>query len=553
MKNTNNSRSLWQARGALAGLLMGITGAVAASMAAAAPEADPATKPTVEELLKRIEILERKLDAQQKQDGTAAREVAPSSSAISPQSAAAAQGGVPIQSAAPSQPSLSEQAAAGQTGVAEQQAASTTISNAQVFAGPSGFSIQSPSGANQIRFHGEFDFDGRFYNDDLTPEGSRSTWLIMRARPIVEGTFAQIFDFRFNPDFANGKAIIQDAFVAARFNPMFIVTAGKFKEPIGLERLQFSPNNRFVSLGLPSDIVPNRDLGLQVSGQLQYPSGTLTYQVGYFDGTNDGVSTDANPTPDIDTNDGKDWAARVFAEPFSKSKLEAVRGLGAGIAVGYVRQTGNASNTLLPSYKTETARSFFSYYTPTAPVSAGPVTGNPTIADGERLRLSPQAYYYYDSFGLLTEYVRESQQVSRTVGPNSDPFTRRATLKPYSWQVYATYLLTGEKATFGTVVPRRSFETAHPGWGAVELGVRVSQLQLDSETFTSEPGFAKSWFANPATQANSATAWSVGFNWYLTQNVEWVLDYTVTRFDGGATGADRNDESAFFTQFQVAF
>jgi hypothetical protein len=34
------------------------------------------------------------------------------------------------------------------------------------------------------------------------------------------------------------------------------VTAGKFKEPFGLERLQLSPNNRLIELGLPSDLVP---------------------------------------------------------------------------------------------------------------------------------------------------------------------------------------------------------------------------------------------------------------------------------------------------------
>src|SRR6185437_4225185 len=49
--------------------------------------------------------------------------------------------------------------------VTEQQAASATVSNPQIFAGPGGFSFQSPDGGHQIRFHGEFDFDGRFYND----------------------------------------------------------------------------------------------------------------------------------------------------------------------------------------------------------------------------------------------------------------------------------------------------------------------------------------------------------------------------------------------------
>jgi len=42
--------------------------------------------------------------------------------------------------------------------VTVQQAGSATQSNPQIFAGPGGFSFQSADGANQVRFHGEFDF-----------------------------------------------------------------------------------------------------------------------------------------------------------------------------------------------------------------------------------------------------------------------------------------------------------------------------------------------------------------------------------------------------------
>jgi phosphate-selective porin OprO/OprP len=437
--------------------------------------------------------------------------------------------------------------------VTVQQATSATVSNPQIFAGPGGFSFQSPDGADQIRFHGEFDFDGRFYNDNLTPDGSRSTWLLRRARPIIEGTFANIFDFRFNPDFAGGKTVIQDAFVAARFNPRFVVTAGKFKEPFGLERLQLSPNNRLIELGLPSDLVPNRDLGVQVSGTFAFASGALTYQIGYFDGVVDGASTDANATPDIDNNDQKDWVARLFSQPFLTTDFAALRGLGAGVAVSYVKQVGSATNTLLPAYKTETQRNFFAYYTATAASGAASANGT-TIANGERLRISPQAYYYYSSFGLLGEYVGESQDVSRTLGTGAAALTHRARLKPDSWQLTATYLVTGDDASFGTVVPKRPFAIGQPGWGAVELAARISELKLDSATFSDLKGVVNSWFADPNAQAHKATAWTLGVNWYLTQNVEWVLDYTSTRFDGGAAnGRDRADESAFFTRFQVAF
>jgi len=538
-----------------------------AARAAAADEPGSATKkPTTEELERRIAILEQKLEAQQRamaellqsqqralaqraQPADTAQPTAAGETATAPPPAAAQTAAIAAQ---PATTAAQPPATAAQHPVTEQQAGSATQSNPQIFAGPGGFSFQSPDGANQIRFHGEFDFDGRFYNDNLTPEGSRSTWLLRRARPIIEGTFANMFDFRFNPDFAGGKTVIQDAFLAARFNPMFVVTAGKFKEPFGLERLQLSPNNRFIELGLPSDLVPNRDLGLQVSGTYNFPTGTLTYQVGYFDGTVDGTSTDASSTPDVDNNDKKDFVARLFAQPFLRTD-SALKFLGAGVAVSYVNEVGTAANTLLPSYKTETQRNFFSFDGAAAAAGATAAASG-TIANGERLRISPQAYYYYKRLGLLAEYVSESQDVSRTFGTGANALTRRARLKPDSWQAYTTFLLTDDDATFGTVRPKRPFALDQPGWGALEFAARVSQLKLDSATFLSPAGTVAQWFADPSAQAREATAWTLGLNWYLTQNVAWNLDYSKTDFDGGApNGRDRADESAFFTRFQVAF
>ncbi|HEY0748317.1 MAG TPA: porin [Steroidobacteraceae bacterium] len=526
--------------------------AILLGSAAHAAAEDPVAgtkKPTVEELEQRIAVLEQALQAQQRAleslQASQAAAASPSGLASQPPAGQPPAGQPPGPPAAPVPSAPAQARAPPSHPVTEQQAGSATQSTPQIFAGPGGFSFQSADGANQIRFHGEFDFDGRFYNDNLTPEGSRDTWLLRRARPIVEGTFANIFDFRFNPDFAGGKTVIQDAFVAARFDPLFVVTAGKFKEPFGLERLQLSPNNRFIELGLPSDIVPNRDLGLQVSGTYTFPTGTLTYQVGYFNGVVDGVSTDANSTPDVDNNDRKDWVARLFAQPFLTTD-SVFRNLGAGVAVGWVKEVGSATNTLLPTYKTETQRNFFSYDPATN-------TAGPTIAKGERLRVSPQAYYYYRSFGLLTEYVAESQDVSRTFGTGAKALTRRARLDPNSWQVGANFLVTGEEATFGTLVPNRPFALDSPGWGALEFAARVSELKLDPATFYGPAGTVE-WFADSSVQAREAKAWTLGMNWYLTQNVAWYLDYTKTNFDGGAPdGKNRPDESAFLTRFQVAF
>jgi phosphate-selective porin OprO/OprP len=106
-----------------------------------------------------------------------------------------------------------------------------------VKASPKGFSLASADGQNQIKLRGTVHIDGRFFQNE-DPEGLKDTWQATRVRPIVEGTLGGIYDFKIMPDFGQGRTVIQDAYVTARFKPAFQVTAGKFKSPVGLERLQ---------------------------------------------------------------------------------------------------------------------------------------------------------------------------------------------------------------------------------------------------------------------------------------------------------------------------
>ncbi len=180
-----------------------------------------------------------------------------------------------------------------------------------------GFRIQSADSANVVRLRGVLHFDGRRFSDDITP-ATADTWIFRRVRPTLEGTLNGIYDFRFTPDFAGGRTFILDAFVAARLKPWAVVTAGKFKVPVGLERLVSATDLRFIERALPTSLVPNRDLGLQLGGDIA--GGLVNYSVGYFNGVSDGGSSDSNtPTPDAENDTKGDWAARVFFQPFLNS------------------------------------------------------------------------------------------------------------------------------------------------------------------------------------------------------------------------------------------
>jgi phosphate-selective porin OprO/OprP len=411
---------------------------------------------------------------------------------------------------------------------ADRSAASST---ATVRADSGGFALRSADSKNQLRLRGVLHFDGRnLTNED--PNGTTDTWQATRVRPIVEGTVGGIYDFRFMPDFGQGRTVIQDAYVTGRFKPAFQLTAGKFKAPVGLERLQSANDLRFVTRAFPTSLAPNRDLGVQVGGNLV--DSRVNYAVAYLNGSNDGASSEA--FSDVDINDDKEWAARVFAHPFTESESFALRGLGLGFAATWTDQDGTTSQPLLPTYRTPGQSMFFRYRTDTTP----------TLADGERIRFAPQLYYYVGSFGLLGEYTQVSQDVARTTAAG----VRRDSLDTNAWQLAASWFLTGEEAAFRGFKPNSAFSLDNQTWGAFEIAARYHVLDVDDDAFA---GGANS-FADPGVSARKATAWALGLNWYLNENVKWALNYERTSFDGGAAGGrDRESEQAFLSRVALGF
>jgi phosphate-selective porin OprO/OprP len=422
----------------------------------------------------------------------------------------------------------------------QQEAAAAAAATApRITANASRFQIGSADNSNFIRFRGTLFADNRAYAGDSAPE-TADTFLLRSVRPTIEGTFAGIYDFRFTPDFAGGRSSIVDAYAAARFKPGFVVTVGKFKPSVGLERLASEPDLRFMERGLPTLLVPNRDLGVQLSGD--FAGGAFSYQVGYFNGVTDGQSSDNLASPDVESDTGGDYAARVFFQPFIASDNFNLRGLGFGIGTTYQDLDGAATNPYLPSYRSQGQLSVFSYRANTA---TGGTPNNATFSNGERLRLAPQLYYYRGSFGFLGEYTTVKQDVSRTVGG----VTRSDTLTNSAWQGQFSYFLTGEDESFRGFTPGSTFRPGKPGTGAWELVARIQELDVDDAAFE---GGADS-FANPLTAITRETAYGVGVNWYPWNTVKLSLNYDVTRFEGGAATGDRADEQAIFSRFAINY
>ncbi len=387
--------------------------------------------------------------------------------------------------------------------------------------GPDGISIGSADGNNEIRFRGLLQVDGRFYpgRDGFGPT---DTFLLRRVWPFISGKFAKRFEFMIKPEFTQDKVSILDAYIDTTVFPEFKFRFGKFKGPVGLERLEEVAYTHFVERGLPTNLVPNRDLGAQVFGSVL--DGVFTYQLGVFNGIFDGG------TSDFDLNNGKDFEGRVFAQPFKKTKVEAAQGLGFGVAGTFGAQTGDVKNPQLPTYKTAGQRNFFSY------LNDGTAAGT-VIASDHRWRLSPQLYYYYKGFGLLGEYVLSAQDVAINGGPSVE-------LRNQAWQAQLSYVI-GADNSYGRIVPRNPLGWKKGGTGAFEFKARYNELHVDPNAFPT--------FADPNKSARVAKGFGVGFTWHINQNVKFEVDYDRTTFKGGAKGGDQHPENAILNQYQFYF
>src|SRR4029077_12787309 len=108
-----------------------------------------------------------------------------------------------------------------------------------------------------------------------------------------------------------------------------------------------------------------------------------------------------------DFGDDKEFAARLFLQPFKRTSLTALQGIGFGVGGSYSQISSNTlglPNTTggtLPGYATDGQQQFFAY---------NPVIGT-VVANGPHWRFSPQASYLKGPFGLLGEYALSHQGV----------------------------------------------------------------------------------------------------------------------------------------------
>lgn len=361
------------------------------------------------------------------------------------------------------------------------------------------------NGRFELQLLGQLQFDLRQF---LEGHQGGDGFLLRRVRPGLRFRAGDTLSGRITPEFAGDTASVVDAYIDVALLAGAQLRLGKFKAPVGYERLISSAAMPFVERAYPTELAPNRELGIELRGDAF--DRRLGYELALGNGTPDG--RDSDPT----NADGHlDTSLRLLFRPFD--------GAGVGLA-GSTGHHDGSGNAALPRYRSPGQVTIFQY-------------GTGTAADGRHTRLSPQAWLYRGPLGLSAERIDSIAELS--AGGSRSRLHHRA------WAFSASWVLSGEPAGVASErIPQHP--VGRGGTGAWEVLARYTGVSFDDASFQG--------YADPAEAVRGARSTVLGLNWSPTATLKLALNLSHTDFRGGAGSAtDRPDEDLLFARVQLSF
>jgi phosphate-selective porin OprO/OprP len=360
-----------------------------------------------------------------------------------------------------------------------------------------GLNFQSADGKFKGKLGGRIHLDAASFSEDNDVEDLvgdiPAAAEFRRARLSFEGEFGlntPLF-FKTEYDFAADDTEFKDVYFGFDKVPIIgRITAGHFKEPMGLELLTSSRFLTFIERSAATEaFAPERNIGAMVSGSRFQER--ITYALGGFADT-DSLGRETS----IDGN--YRVTGRLTGLPWYDEEHKGARLLHVGVSGSYIDSNDDAAR-----FRTR----------PEAHLAPRLVDTSSAITSVEHSWLgSAEAAALFGPFSAQAEYFRAWV----TSGVGSPTY--------HGFYIYGTWLITGEHrpfrrstAVFDRVIPHKNFNLTDGGFGAWEVAVRYSHVDLNDEDLD-------------GGRLNDITA---GVNWYLHPNAKIQLNYVNAMVDRG--------------------
>ncbi len=311
-----------------------------------------------------------------------------------------------------------------------------------------------------------------------------------RLRLTTFTTLYDTVDIKFDIDFARQQAI-KDFWVGMRNLPVVgDVRAGHMKEPFSLEELTSNTNLTFMERSLPIlAFSPSRDVGALFQNTAL--GDRLTWSAGAFMITGSFANL-GNAADRLSNLYGYAFTGRITGLPWYSDNGRRL--MHTGLSYTYQDRDETSKNSRLKLSALPE-----SYLTDKRLVST------PSFFTGGMHMINPEWAVVLGPLSFQAEYVQAFVDADRSGDPGF-----------WGGYVYGSYLLTGEhrtydmkKGIFCQVRPKGNFQFSGGGWGAWELGLRFSYVDLNGGRIR-------------GGRENNVTA---GLNWYIDPNIRMMINY----------------------------
>lgn len=348
------------------------------------------------------------------------------------------------------------------------------------------------------------DFDG-FHND------------FRRLSVSLFGHAWDMLEFKFEVDFANVKDIKDQwlRFTKGTILPHF--TFGYMKEPFSLEMLTSSTCLTFMEDTLPTkSFAPFRNFGVTAAGSWQEKR--MTWAGGFFldSGSYSSIGDSQNQ---ISNANGYDLTGRITGLPIYRDEGRELIHLG----LSYLHRFRNDAEDD-PTAQDRTR--------PESRLTDDRLVDTSIFYDQGQSLVSLETAWMNGPLSIQGEYFQNFVNSHSSLDFNG-------------WYLQGSWILTGENRKYQTeggifagVSPEKEFRLGEGGWGALELALRLSRVDLNDK------------FIEGGKERN----FTAGLNWYLRRKIRFMVNYIHVKIEDRADPyIDNGRADIIMSRFQVNF
>jgi len=332
-------------------------------------------------------------------------------------------------------------------------------------------------------------------------------------------TIYDALEFKFEIDFANVRSV-KDIWLRYKKSPFLRhFKFGHVKEPFSLEKLASLKNMTFMERALPVyALAPGRNIGIMFSNaELEE---RITYAAGFFWNTHS-INETSDPQDSISEANGSDITIRITGLPRYEDEGRDLLHLGVCYTRG-PRQSGENDALRVSSL-------------PESYIADRTLVDTDEFNADKLTRINIELATVLGPVSFQSEFIYYSADSDTAKDPDF-----------WGYYLYGSFFFTREhreydksNGVFSMVHPNRNFSFRDKRWGAWELALRHSFLDLNDGDI------------NGGKERN----FTLAINWYLKSNMRVMFNYVRADVEDRDNSRVIDDGSAniFQTRFQIRY